>query len=191
MLALMTHGFCGSLCAPGPRGRGRCLSGLQPRSKAAAPSAAEPCSAPAGPSPLRPASAGRSASAAAAAPGRTLTAAAPSRFGDSSALVVRVGAWEGTLTPEAVVLHPKFKGQSGGHDLALLKLPSWKGRCLTFEPFTNAACLPPADAPSEGPAPSSCVVIVTAGWAGPGKCSTSLLFHCGLAEGTFGRASFS
>ncbi|TWW82287.1 Neurotrypsin [Takifugu flavidus] len=91
-----------------------------------------------------------------------------SRFGsDSSMLVVRVGASERTLRPETVVVHRKFKGQSGGHDLALLKLPSSKGHCLTFEPFTNAACLPPADTPPETKTPSSCVVIVTAGWTGP------------------------
>lgn len=91
-----------------------------------------------------------------------------SRFGsDPSHYLVRVGASEQTVTPETLVVHRKFKGQSGGHDLALLKLPSSKGHCLTFEPSTNAACLPPADTPSEG---SSCVVIVTAGWTGPGMC---------------------
>lgn len=83
--------------------------------------------------------------------------------------VVRVGASERTLRPETVVVHGKFKGQSGGHDLALLKLPSSKGHCLTFEPLTNAACLPTADTPSETKTPSSCVVIVTAGWTGPGR----------------------
>lgn len=95
-----------------------------------------------------------------------------SRFGsDFSQYVVRVGASEQTVTPEMLVVHRKFKGQSGGHDLALLKLPSSKGHCLTFEPSTNAACLPPADTPSEG---SSCVVIVTAGWTGPGMSFTNL-----------------
>lgn len=91
------------------------------------------------------------------------------RFGsDPSRFVVRVGASEQTLTPEQVVLHRKFKGQSGGHDLALLKLPSTKGHCLTFDLETNAACLPAADTASGGNAPSSCVVMVTAGWTGPG-----------------------
>ncbi|XP_029312162.1 neurotrypsin-like [Cottoperca gobio] len=91
-----------------------------------------------------------------------------SRFGsDPSRYVVRVGASEQTLTPEQVVVHRKFKGQSGGHDLALLKLPSTKGQCLTFDPNTNAACLPATDAVSGGITPSSCIVMVTASWTGP------------------------
>jgi len=81
---------------------------------------------------------------------------------------VRVGASERTLTPERVVVHRKYKGQSGGHDLALMKLPSAKGHCLTFDPNTNAACLSAADTESGGNAPSSCVVMVTAAWTGPG-----------------------
>uniref|UniRef100_A0A8D2ZWF0 Neurotrypsin n=1 Tax=Scophthalmus maximus TaxID=52904 RepID=A0A8D2ZWF0_SCOMX len=86
-----------------------------------------------------------------------------SRFGsDPSRYVVRVGASERTLTPERVVVHRKYKGQSGGHDLALMKLPSAKGHCLTFDPNTNAACLSAADTESGGNAPSSCVVMVTA-----------------------------
>lgn len=95
------------------------------------------------------------------------------RFGsDPTVYVVRVGASEQTLTPERLVLHRKFKGQSGGHDLALLKLPSTKGHCLTFEPNTNAACLPGADGAEEGNLPASCVVMVTTGWGGPGKNRT-------------------
>ncbi|KAG7228102.1 hypothetical protein INR49_005725 [Caranx melampygus] len=91
-----------------------------------------------------------------------------SRFGnDASRYVVRVGASEQTVTPEQVVVHRKYKGQSGGHDLALLKLPSTKGHCLTFDPNTNAACLPAADTASGGIVPSSCVVMVTTGWTGP------------------------
>lgn len=83
---------------------------------------------------------------------------------------MRVGASEQTVTPEQVAVHRKFKGQSGGHDLALLKLPNSKGHCLIFDPDTNAACLPPADRASGGSAPSSCVVMVTAGWTGAGGC---------------------
>lgn len=94
-----------------------------------------------------------------------------SRFGnDASRYVVRVGASEQAVTPEQVVVHRKYKGQSGGHDLALLKLPSSKGQCLTFDPNTNAACLPAADTASGGIVPSSCVVMVTTGWTGPGMC---------------------
>lgn len=64
------------------------------------------------------------------------------------------------------MVHRKFKGQSGGHDLALLKLPSTEGHCLTFDPDTNAACL--TDTALGGAAPS-CVVTVAAGWTGPGN----------------------
>lgn len=83
--------------------------------------------------------------------------------GDPSKIAARVGASERTLTPEAAVVHRKWKGQSGGHDLALLKLPGPKGHCLTFDPRTNAACLPPAGTPPEAGGPSSCVVMVTTG----------------------------
>nr|XP_057917976.1 neurotrypsin isoform X1 [Doryrhamphus excisus] len=89
-----------------------------------------------------------------------------SRFSrDPSKYLVRVGASSQTVTPEQVVVHRKFKGQSGSHDLALLKLPSAKGHCLTFDPNVNAACLPAADtAPAS--TLSSCVVMVTTGWSG-------------------------
>uniref|UniRef100_A0AAQ5XPS6 Neurotrypsin n=1 Tax=Amphiprion ocellaris TaxID=80972 RepID=A0AAQ5XPS6_AMPOC len=96
------------------------------------------------------------------------SASCVTRFGsDPSRYVVRIGGSEQSLTPQRVVVHRKFKGQSGGHDLALLKLPSSKGHCLTFDPNTNAACLPAADVSTGGNAPASCVVMVTAGWAGP------------------------
>uniref|UniRef100_A0A3Q3ADF9 Neurotrypsin n=1 Tax=Kryptolebias marmoratus TaxID=37003 RepID=A0A3Q3ADF9_KRYMA len=85
-----------------------------------------------------------------------------SRFGtDPSRYVVRIGASEQSLTPEQVVVHRKFKGQSGGHDLALLKLPSTKGHCLTFEPNANAACLPAAEAATGEKVPSSYSVIAS------------------------------
>ncbi|XP_019720817.1 neurotrypsin-like [Hippocampus comes] len=82
------------------------------------------------------------------------------RFGtEPSRYVVRVGASERTLTPERVVVHKKFKGQSGGHDLAMLKLPgAQKGHCFTFDPHVNAACLPDDDHSSM---PAACVVLVT------------------------------
>lgn len=89
---------------------------------------------------------------------------------------MRVGASTQTLTPEQVVVHRKFKGQSGGHDLALLKLPSTKGQCLTFDPNTNAACLPAADTTPGGKSPSSCVVMVTASYTGPGRVFFYLSF---------------
>uniref|UniRef100_A0A3P8X8J1 Neurotrypsin n=1 Tax=Esox lucius TaxID=8010 RepID=A0A3P8X8J1_ESOLU len=73
-----------------------------------------------------------------------------------------------TLTPEQVVVHRKFRSDQGpgGHDLALLRLPSPKGHCLTFDPNTNAACLSTPDTAAIR-SPSSCVVAVTAGWDGP------------------------
>ncbi|XP_061913153.1 neurotrypsin-like [Entelurus aequoreus] len=89
-----------------------------------------------------------------------------SRFGsEPSRYLLRMGASEQTVSPEQVVVHRKFKGQSGGHDLALLKLPSAKGHCLAFDPDVNAACLPAVDSAPAG-APSSCVVMVTTGWSG-------------------------
>uniref|UniRef100_A0A3P8VYE0 Neurotrypsin n=1 Tax=Cynoglossus semilaevis TaxID=244447 RepID=A0A3P8VYE0_CYNSE len=96
-----------------------------------------------------------------------------SRFGsDPSKYLIRVGPSEQTLTPEQVVVHRKYKGQSGGHDLAMLKLPSAKGRCLSFDPNTNAACLPAVDTAPGGNTPSSCIVTVTAGWTGTGMFLT-------------------
>lgn len=103
------------------------------------------------------------------------------RFGsDPSSYVVRIGASEQTVTPQQVVVHRKFKGQSGGHDVALLKLPSTKGHCLTFEADTNAACLPAADPGSDGKIPSSCVALVTTRWTGPGLCLHLCCFNIKL-----------
>ncbi|KAM6951496.1 neurotrypsin [Aplochiton taeniatus] len=88
------------------------------------------------------------------------------RFGrEPSRYVVRIGASERTVTPQQVVVHRKFKGQSG-HDLALLKLPSSKGHCLTFDPQINAACLPTSDTAGLK-TPLSCITTVTTGWEGP------------------------
>lgn len=94
----------------------------------------------------------------------------PPRFGiGPSQYVVRVGGSDRILTPERVVVHRKFRADQGpgGHDLALLRLPSPKDHCLTFDPHTNAACLPTPDA-AGGKTPLSCIAVVTAGWDGPG-----------------------
>ncbi|XP_055737093.1 neurotrypsin-like isoform X1 [Salvelinus fontinalis] len=91
------------------------------------------------------------------------------RFGiGPSQYVVRVGGSDRILTPERVVVHRKFRADQGpgGHDLALLRLPSPKDHCLTFDPHTNAACLPTPDA-AGGKTPLSCIAAVTAGWDGP------------------------
>lgn len=90
--------------------------------------------------------------------------------------MVRVGASDRTLVPQQVVVHRKFKAQTGGHDLALVKLPSTKGHCLTFDPDANAACLPTPDT-SDRNIPSSCVVVVTTGWKGPGMFYPVVLNH--------------
>ncbi|KAJ3607393.1 hypothetical protein NHX12_024444 [Muraenolepis orangiensis] len=88
------------------------------------------------------------------------------RYGSNpSTYSVRMGASLRTLSPERVVIHRKYKGLSGGHDLALVKLPGGKGHCLTFDPDTNAACLPTLDTAIPS-APSSCVTTVTTGWDG-------------------------
>ncbi|KAG7275884.1 hypothetical protein CRUP_033297 [Coryphaenoides rupestris] len=89
------------------------------------------------------------------------------RYGSNpSTYSVRVGGSPQTLSPERVVIHRKYKGQSGGHDLALVKLPSGgKGHCLTFDPNTNAACLPDPDMVMPSLL-ASCVVTVTTGWDG-------------------------
>ncbi|XP_077594333.1 neurotrypsin-like [Stigmatopora nigra] len=88
------------------------------------------------------------------------------RYGsEPSQYVVRVGASERSLVPERVVVHKKFKGQSGGHDIALVKLPgARKGHCFTFDPHVNAACLPDED---HGGMPATCVALVTTGWSAP------------------------
>uniref|UniRef100_A0A4W5N9Z4 Peptidase S1 domain-containing protein n=1 Tax=Hucho hucho TaxID=62062 RepID=A0A4W5N9Z4_9TELE len=91
------------------------------------------------------------------------------RFGiDPSQYVVRVGGSDRALTLEEVVVHRKFRSDQGpgGHDLALLRVPSPKGHCLTFDPHTNAACLPTPDT-AGGKTASSCIAAVTAGWDGP------------------------
>ncbi|CDQ89122.1 unnamed protein product [Oncorhynchus mykiss] len=91
------------------------------------------------------------------------------RFGiGPSQYVVRFGGSDRILIPERVVVHRKFRADQGpgGHDLALLRLPSPKDHCLTFDPHTNAACLPTPDA-AGGKTPLSCIAAVTAGWDGP------------------------
>ncbi|XP_067101616.1 LOW QUALITY PROTEIN: neurotrypsin [Osmerus mordax] len=78
----------------------------------------------------------------------------PSRY------VVRVGGSGLTVTPEQVVVHRKFKGERGGHDLALLKLLSAEGHCVRLDGDTNAACLPSPERLGAS-SPSSCIVTVT------------------------------
>uniref|UniRef100_A0A8C6UST9 Si:ch73-127m5.1 n=1 Tax=Neogobius melanostomus TaxID=47308 RepID=A0A8C6UST9_9GOBI len=84
----------------------------------------------------------------------------------SSRLLVRVGSTVQTLIPKQVVVHRKFKGQRGRHDLALVRLLSPKGSCMPLDPNSNAACLPSA---ADRGMQSSCVVTVTAAWSSPGR----------------------
>lgn len=83
----------------------------------------------------------------------------------SSRLLVRIGVSVQTIIPKQVVVHRKFKGQRGHHDLALIRILSPKGHCMPLDPGTNAACLPTPD--SDRNTLSSCVVTVTAGWSSP------------------------
>ncbi|KAK7913411.1 hypothetical protein WMY93_013622 [Mugilogobius chulae] len=84
----------------------------------------------------------------------------------SSRLLVRVGATVQTLIPKQVVVHRKFKGHRGRHDLALIRLLSAKGSCMPLDPNTNAACLPSVESGDRNTL-SSCVVTVTAAWNSP------------------------
>uniref|UniRef100_A0A3Q2ZBS5 Si:ch73-127m5.1 n=1 Tax=Hippocampus comes TaxID=109280 RepID=A0A3Q2ZBS5_HIPCM len=106
------------------------------------------------------------------------------RFGtEPSRYVVRVGASERTLTPERVVVHKKFKGQSGGHDLAMLKLPgAQKGHCFTFDPHVNAACLPDDDHSSM---PAACVwVPIMSSWQCKKRHGDSFSSHGTVCAGS-------
>lgn len=87
----------------------------------------------------------------------------------SSRLLLRVGSSVQTLLPKQVVVHRKFKGQRGRHDLALVRLLSPKGSCMALDPHSVPACLPPAPTPAESDRStlSSCVVTVTAAWSSP------------------------
>lgn len=85
----------------------------------------------------------------------------------SSRLLLRVGSTVQTLIPKQVVVHRKFKGQRGRHDLALVRLLSPKGSCMPLDPNTGAACLPLPDTGGDRGTLSSCVVTVTAAWSSP------------------------
>uniref|UniRef100_A0A3B4AWE5 Neurotrypsin n=1 Tax=Periophthalmus magnuspinnatus TaxID=409849 RepID=A0A3B4AWE5_9GOBI len=86
----------------------------------------------------------------------------------SSHILIRVGATVQTLVPKQVVVHRKFKGHRGRHDLALIRLLSPKGNCMSLDPNSNAACLPLVESGDKSSL-SSCVVTVTAAWNSPGE----------------------
>ena len=96
------------------------------------------------------------------------------RFGtDASRYVVKLGDYhteeqddfERMLTPEHVELNRKYNSESWEHDVALIRLKGAEGKCVSFNPHTNAACLP-APGSKWGKRPASCVIT---GWGMSGK----------------------
>ncbi|GAA6104655.1 neurotrypsin [Tachysurus ichikawai] len=91
------------------------------------------------------------------------------RFGtDASRYVVKLGDYhteeqddfERVLTPDHVEVHRKYSSESWEHDVALIRLKGAEGKCVSFNPHTNAACLP-APGSKWGKRPASCVIT---GW---------------------------
>ncbi|TSK14798.1 Neurotrypsin [Bagarius yarrelli] len=68
--------------------------------------------------------------------------------------------FERVLTPEHVEVHRKYSSDSWEHDVALIRLKGAEGKCVSFNPHTNAACLP-APGSKWGKRPASCVIT---GW---------------------------
>ncbi|KAI2658318.1 Neurotrypsin [Labeo rohita] len=73
------------------------------------------------------------------------------RFGsDASRYVVKLGDYhtreqddfERVLSPERIEVHRKYRTESWEHDVALIRLKGAEGKCVSFNPHTNAACLP-------------------------------------------------
>ncbi|KAG5855222.1 hypothetical protein ANANG_G00046800 [Anguilla anguilla] len=91
------------------------------------------------------------------------------RFGrDPSRYVLRLGDYhvserdgpERSLSPERIVVHRKYEVQGWEHDVALMRLRGEEGSCVTFDPHTNAACLPGV-ASTWGKKPATCLIM---GW---------------------------
>nr|XP_055032246.1 neurotrypsin [Misgurnus anguillicaudatus] len=91
------------------------------------------------------------------------------RFGsEASRYVVKLGDYhtqeqddfERVLSPEHIHVHRKYRTESWEHDVALIRLKGAEGKCVAFNPHTNAACLP-APGSMWGKRPSSCVIT---GW---------------------------
>ncbi|XP_017338215.1 neurotrypsin [Ictalurus punctatus] len=91
------------------------------------------------------------------------------RFGsDASRYVVKLGDYhteeqddfERVLTLDHVEVHKKYSSESWEHDVALIRLKGAEGKCVSFNPHTNAACLP-APGSKWGKRPASCVIT---GW---------------------------
>uniref|UniRef100_A0A3B1J2P0 Neurotrypsin n=1 Tax=Astyanax mexicanus TaxID=7994 RepID=A0A3B1J2P0_ASTMX len=92
---------------------------------------------------------------------------------DASRYVVKLGDYhteeqddfERVLPLERVEVHRKYSNESWEHDVALIRLKGAEGKCVSFNPHTNAACLP-APGSKWGKRPASCVIT---GWGVSGK----------------------
>uniref|UniRef100_A0A8C1X746 Neurotrypsin n=1 Tax=Cyprinus carpio TaxID=7962 RepID=A0A8C1X746_CYPCA len=102
------------------------------------------------------------------------------RFGsDASRYVVKLGDYhtkeqddfERVLSPERIEVHRKYRTESWEHDVALIRLKGSEGKCVSFNPHTNAACLP-APGSKWGKRPASCVIT---GWGMTGNHPSTLL----------------
>ncbi|XP_015463729.3 neurotrypsin isoform X1 [Astyanax mexicanus] len=91
------------------------------------------------------------------------------RFGtDPSRYILRLGDYhteerddfERTLSPERIELHSKYHSQGWENDIALVRLKGTDGNCVSFNPHTNAACLPNQSA-KKVKRPAACVIT---GW---------------------------
>ncbi|XP_067092741.1 neurotrypsin isoform X1 [Osmerus mordax] len=91
------------------------------------------------------------------------------RFGhDPSRYVLRLGDYhteerddfERSLSPERIVIHRKYHSKGWEYDIALLRLKGTEGNCVSFNPHTNAACLP-ASGNKWGKRPAACIIT---GW---------------------------
>ncbi len=104
------------------------------------------------------------------------------RFGsDASRYVVKLGDYhtkeqddfERVLSPEHIEVHRKYRTESWEHDVALMRLKGAEGKCVSFNPHTNAACLP-APGSKWGKRPASCVIT---GWGMTGNVGFFLHGH--------------
>ncbi|KAI1887087.1 hypothetical protein AGOR_G00202510 [Albula goreensis] len=91
------------------------------------------------------------------------------RFGrDPSRYMLRLGDYrtlahdgpERGLSPDRIVVNRKYETQGWDHDIALVRLRGEEGSCVTFDPHTNAACLPVAGS-TWGKKPATCLIM---GW---------------------------
>lgn len=102
------------------------------------------------------------------------------RFGsDAHRYVVKLGDYhtqeqddfERVLSPERIQVHKKYRTDSWEHDVALIRLKGVEGKCVAFNPHTNAACLP-APGSKWGKRPASCVIT---GWGVTGNAGLLLI----------------